>query len=484
MIIAFRTAGPLRAWQLRLAETLEASGHVVRLHPRARRRPARGLAMILAVERRLYGASSALFQPVPSTTLSDHQIGQRVDLVIAFDGQPAGRDPWLEPLFDGAGGEAALIDALMRRRAPLVTIRTGVDGGTLDLATGLPAIEEPAVLSRSLDHVLVRLVTLIGQAVQRLGSAEAPVPANPAAQPAAPAPSPIAFLAAGLRTKLARRFGIRRGRPDHWRILYTKHGDADHALAALPDDGSRFYADPFPFEQEGYSTIFFEDFPYATRKGVIGMVEIGPDGTVSPPRTVLEQPVHLSYPCLQRHDSGIYMLPEMSAARRIQLFRADPFPERWVADRVLVDNVVAGDATPVLHQGRWWMFATLSGDGGSSWDQLGLFHAPDFFGPWTAHAGNPVLIDAGAARPAGALWYEGDQLMRVAQDCSVGYGTGLAICRVDRLDLDGYAQTVIERRGPPEGFGADGIHTLNRDGTLEVCDLRVPHTGRRRAIAP
>ena len=86
-----------------------------------------------------------------------------------------------------------------------------------------------------------------------------------------------------------------------------------------------------------------------------------------------------------------------------------------------------------------------------------------------------MLIDAGAARPAGLMWHEDGVLMRPAQDCRTGYGAGLAICRVDRLDEGGYRQNVVRRVGPPPGVGAAGLHTFNRAEGWEAVDLKVPH---------
>lgn len=474
MKIALRSDGPMRLWHARLADRLAEGGHTLLPRAVARRRELpSGLDILLAFERRVYGAAPSLFEPVaPASPGTEDE--DLADVVI-------------EPLFDGEAGESALMKVLLQGRAPRVSIRRFKDVGRADLAVGLPAIEEPGVLSRSLDQVLAGLIALIVQAVRNLETGAAPAPVSAALALGAQTPSPHRFLARGLAQKLARRLGPARGRPDHWRIAMRQTAGAGVAgdktwppdrFMTLPDDGLRFQADPFPFEHNGRTYLFFEDFPYRTRKGVIAMVEIDADGPISPPRTVLEQPVHLSYPFVFTHEGAIYMLPEMSAAGRIQLFRADPFPDRWVEDRVLVDGVVAGDATPILHDGRYWMFATLSGDGGSSWDRLGLFHAPALFGPWTAHPANPVLVDAGAARPAGAMWHEDGALMRVAQDCRAGYGVGLAICRVDRLDPQGYAQTIVRRIGPPDGFGADGVHTLNRSGSLEVIDLRSAHAWR------
>ena len=89
--------------------------------------------------------------------------------------------------------------------------------------------------------------------------------------------------------------------------------------------------------------------------------------------------------------------------------------------------------TLLQYENRWWIFAAISDWQSSQWDALGLFYADDLFGDWSAHQANPVLLDAKAARPAGAMYRQGGELWRPAQDCSKGYGAGLSLCRVDRL---------------------------------------------------
>jgi hypothetical protein len=93
------------------------------------------------------------------------------------------------------------------------------------------------------------------------------------------------------------------------------------------------------------------------------------------------------------------------------------------------------------------------------------------FGEWKPHPLNPVLIDAGTARPAGAMVTQAGRLRRVAQDCRIRYGGGLALADVDRLDPENYAQTVRAVLPAPPGSGADGAHTLNIAGDYEFIDL-------------
>ncbi len=493
MIIDIVFRPPMRRWHRRLADELVAIGYQARLVSGVGKTSLPfGVRLALAVTQRVFGPQPSLFDAIPAPLCDS---GDPADLVIVLGGAASGAENVLEPLFDGETGDGALLALLSRNGDAGIRVRARRKGSVEDLVAARPAIEDRDVLSRALDQVLARLITLLVQAVRR-ADRESPA-AAPIEVSTTPAPSPLAVMARGVSRRVASRLPGAKLNPNHWRIGFRRGqragvgaGTAEHrawpaeGFTILPGTADRFYADPMPFERDGRSFLFFEDYPYETGKGVIGLVEIAADGSGSAPRTVLEAACHLSYPFVLRHGDAIYMLPEMGASRRVQLFRADPFPERWVPDRILLDGIVASDATPVLHEGRWWMFATLSDDGGSTWDQLGLFHAPDLLGPWTPHSDNPVLVDASAARPAGAMWHEDGMLMRVAQDCRAGYGRGLAICRVERLDLTGYAQSVVGRLGPPEGTGADGVHTLGRAGTLEVIDLRYPrHRVARRAPA-
>lgn len=504
MNILVRHAPPFRRWHLRLGERLEAAGHAVRFE--AAGRPA-GRA-VLAIERRLYGV-------VPdwdASELPPHPPGWSRELTIVLAGSPPASGKVVRPDID----EAGLLAAARAGTAPCIAILGGTNGAMRPLARGRPAMEDHLVLARALEDLLPRLVTLLVQAVSRLEASESAVSLDEDGPKQAT--SAVAHAARGVRHKLSRRLGPARGRPNHWRIALRRYDDAD--WTKLSDDPTRFRADPFLFEDAGRSWLFYEEYPYASGKGVIGCLAVASIGSPSrceeglgmgvgqrnpapeerspiahfsiidasptptpdffaqgggEARVIIEEDFHLSYPLVLRHRGQIYMLPEMSAATRVQLYRADPFPDRWTPDAVLIEGSRLGDATPILHEGRWWLFATSNDDGGSSWDQLHLFHAPDLFGPWTPHDANPVLIDAGAARPAGRMWHENGVLMRPAQDCRTGYGAGVAICRVDRLDDHGYRQSVVRRIRPPEGSDANGLHTLNREAGWEVVDWKVPH---------
>jgi hypothetical protein len=165
------------------------------------------------------------------------------------------------------------------------------------------------------------------------------------------------------------------------------------------------------------------------------------------------------------------MIPESSATRDIALWRCVGLPHRWERAATLVAGVEAADATVFRHDGLWWMTAAIRpGTGGYS-DALAIWHAGALEGPWTAHAGNPVLIDARWARPAGAVVARGGRLVRPVQDCETLYGAALGFCEIMRLDAEGFAQRPLARLAPEAPlWPGTRLHTWTRAGALEAID--------------
>lgn len=470
--------GPLPRWQVLLAERLVGLGHAVvwsRTAP-ARPEPA-ALALLLQLEGLLYRRRgpnlTERIDPPPGAEESGP-----ADLVIDLAGDGAGADA-LRLVADGSPEPEAIACAILDGREPhLAAVR-----GACVLAEARPALENRAMVTLSLDQVLERAIDLLAGAVAApAGGAFAPAPPRPVSGASA-----ARFLAAALAAKVLTRL-LRRG--ETWNIGWRPRTDGiptdparwtQSPFTWLPWDPGRYLADPFVVEHEGRTVILCEELPFATGRGVISAVTLDAEGRPGPPRVVLERPYHLSYPFVFRHGGAIWMIPESSANRTVELYRASRFPDAWELEAVLIRDVCAGDATVELIDGTWWLFCTTTGPHGSSWDALSLFSAPDLRGPWRPHPGNPVLIDAAAARPAGALLRHESGLWRVAQDCRARYGAGLALCRIDRLDGEGFAQSVAARLSP--GWGAVGCHTFNRSERFEVIDAVWPTRGGRVATA-
>jgi hypothetical protein len=83
-------------------------------------------------------------------------------------------------------------------------------------------------------------------------------------------------------------------------------------------------------------------------------------------------------------------------------------------------------------------------------------------------------IDPGAECPAGALFYDGDRLIRPSQDCAKAYGYALVFSEVLSLTDTEYQERPIARLDPGWVRGNLGTHTYTRTEQFEAIDGNFP----------
>ena len=237
-----------------------------------------------------------------------------------------------------------------------------------------------------------------------------------------------------------------------------------------PND--RFWADPFLFRSSGATYVVFEDYAYAANRGVISVMEMGPQGPVGSAQVIMSRDYHLSYPFVFDWRGSTFMIPESADAKRVELYRLTRAPHEWTLEAVLLDGLALADCTLCEIGDRWWMFANTADEGASFWDELHLFHAPSPLGPWTAHRLNPVVSDVRTARPAGTLFQHGGVWYRPSQDSARGYGSATNIQRIVRLTPDDYEEVTVGKLLPEWQPGLTGVHTVNALGGLTMIDAR------------
>ncbi|GAA5109363.1 hypothetical protein GCM10023339_09340 [Alloalcanivorax gelatiniphagus] len=500
MEIELRVPAPVRRGHQRLALRLEEVPATVTVVPVVSR-PDPTPYRLMSLEHALNGGVADAHLPTapPAAAPSAHPTASGPPTVTSTEGpdrividltdEPRGS--WA-PWFDDRPGEGALLSALQDGRLPLVTVR---DETGATITSGRPGSEQPGLVVAAYADVLAGLATLLvaaltGTAVSPPAPDEPPAPGVPLRRPR-PLPLVAARKAAGGVARHAYRALYR---TPHWRVGWRLLGPGDsdvwdllgHPAAGwreLPDDGHHFYADPFPFEHEGRTWLFVEDFDHRVGRGVISVVGFDDDGPVGVPHVVLEHDVHLSYPHVMAHDGEVWMVPETSAAGRIELYRARAFPDRWTREAVLVDGVEASDATLFQHADRWWMLATVR-RGGSFSDTLHAWTADDLLGPWRPHAAEPLVVDIASARPAGHVVVRDGRLLRPVQDNRNGYGAALLLTEVTRLDDEGFDQRVLAGLGASPEWPGRRLHTLNRAGRLEVIDGSAMSPRLRRPRRP
>jgi hypothetical protein len=363
--------------------------------------------------------------------------------------------------YDGATDSTVLIDGLLARRTPYLTVFE--EATRKPLAQSRPAIDDKSRLTRGLQLSFARCISLVGRAIKRTGR-QAIVAQPP--QQFARGPGLPAFIGRFIREKVS-RVALRRA--EHWSVAVRR---GTGPFIAIADDARRYYADPFLFDWRGRNFLLVEEFSYAEKKGVISAAEIIGDRLVRAPAPVLERPYHLSYPFVLADGDNIYMLPETTANKTLELYRAIEFPSKWQLDRVLIEGLCLADATPLFHRGRWWLFAAAAEHGSTDRDELVIFYSDKLTGPWRPHRKNPVKSDCRSARPAGRILRQGARLLRPAQDCEDGYGAGLTWLEITELTPDDFHEEEIVRWSGTNELGVAGIHSFDQIGQVQAIDFK------------
>ncbi len=452
---------------------LNASGHAAYVtYAQETSLGGRFLKTLLAVEERYLRINrNAAAMPPPENF--------RADLIVDLTGEAQSEDTAV--LRVEINGHRNILDGLasVKTKTRHATVVAWLDDRPVARASPMISRQTFFVVNR--DELFVGVQSLIMHTIARLGAG----PLDALSIDRMPKVSTcficayIAHLATALCGRLLRVFIGRRCRWPVWQTAWrfiegpgvaeTRRLDGT-PFSVLPDDGQRFYADPFVLEHQGETYIFVEEFPYATGKGVISVSKVGKDGCASVPRQVLEEQHHLSYPNVFKNKGEIFMVPESGAALEVVLYRAERFPDRWARHALLIAGHNINDATFMQRDGRLWMFATERFGKGSASDTMVVFSALDLLGPWVPHKLNPILIDKAGSRPGGHIIENDGRFFLPVQDGSEVYGGGLGLREIIVVDDDNVVLGPVEAIGTGSAWTRRGIHTLNRTDHLEVVD--------------
>ena len=261
---------------------------------------------------------------------------------------------------------------------------------------------------------------------------------------------------------------------DQWVVMLGKNVSHDSlewpVLRPLVPDKDRYWADPFIVEKNNCYYVFIEEKILATGLGRIVCLTLDENGGLVSNQVVLERPYHLSYPFIFEYQNEIYMLPETASNRTLELYRCQHFPDQWQFVKTMMANIYAVDATLLEHGKKWWLFANVKEEGGSSLDSLHLFYADDpLADKWMAHPLNPVVRDIRSARPAGRIFSLDGKLIRPSQDSSRRYGFALKFNRIDKLSEQEYEEKTVTSFSP-HGGKILATHTFNKAGDFTVVD--------------
>ncbi len=282
-----------------------------------------------------------------------------------------------------------------------------------------------------------------------------------------------------------------------WRILRRDQKQAHWRMAFRPASGTplfqsghpgmrgfqwvespagQFYADPFLVEVDSKHWIFFENYSYVEKRGVLSCAELSADGRLDTPRLALDTGKHASYPYIFSENGSIYMVPETREHEVVFLFRCVRFPDEWKVEAELFHGS-AVDTSLCKHNGLWWFFVTVLEPRGGGL-ALYLFFSRSLTGNWQYHPANPISVDVRNARGAGGIRVWDGKLIRPSQDCSRRYGYAINFAEILKLGPTQYEERSIVTLTPDWQPGLLAMHTYNRAGSFEVIDGLTLRSGR------
>lgn len=243
----------------------------------------------------------------------------------------------------------------------------------------------------------------------------------------------------------------------------------------FPDQGAlRYLADPFAIWRGGRLYVFAEFFDYRDARGRIDLCVFDDRLRFVEQRTVLREPWHLSYPYVFEADGETWMMPEAFQSGGLTLYRACAFPFEWEAAGRIDLPQVPLDATPLFHDGLWWLFYAPAYPERDRLTTLHAAYAERLQGPWWPHACNPVYRAITGARPGGTPFVRDGRLVLPIQDATRSYGSALRFLEVAALTPDRFVATASAPLVPPPQWSPfnRGLHTLSAAGEVTLVDVK------------
>lgn len=234
------------------------------------------------------------------------------------------------------------------------------------------------------------------------------------------------------------------------------------------------WADPFVIKFKDKNYVFFENNDLIHNKGKISVGELK-NSELTNIKDILNFNYHLSYPFIWKFNNDIYLIPETSAKKSIHIWKAKIFPTQWMYFKKLLKNEFCVDTTIVKDKfNNNWLLTNKSNDKtGDPNNELYVYKIIGNFKKLIPHQLNPVITDSRIARNAGML-YKSKQLFRPSQiNDSTGYGIGLNINRITKLDISSYKEKIIKKNFSYKTIAnTDGLHHVNNSTKYIIFDVR------------
>jgi len=255
-----------------------------------------------------------------------------------------------------------------------------------------------------------------------------------------------------------------------WNVAIRKRGSHEKFHVIELPSKAYWMADPFLFEYEGENYLFFERFDRKRKKGELAYSPIYDDLHIGPEKVIISRPYHLSFPNIFSYNGEIYIIPESSENKTLEIYKAIEFPNKWELYRVIMADIAAVDT--IIYDKQIDRIVLLTSIGTNCCIVENRLIKLDCEFLVVDSQLNKAESDFGN-RNGGALFFRNDTTYRVGQDCKNGqYGTGLVLyklcgCRNEaQVAYYGAHDFQIDKLLP-----YCKVHTYNRNFEYETIDL-------------
>lgn len=253
----------------------------------------------------------------------------------------------------------------------------------------------------------------------------------------------------------------------YWKIAYRERNDKDPQYTLIEAPAGTWVADPLLWEEKGEHYLFVELFDKKQDKAGIAYYKFI-DGKPIFQKQIIEEPYHLSYPCIFSWKGNVFMIPESAAGKTLDLYKAEHFPDKWIKEDNLIHDEKYVDTTVVEKDGSLFAmgYHRIEKGWGLTLFLLDMDHRKLI-------KITEKMFSENNGRPAGYILH--NELLRPAQDCSQVYGESIIWYQIDLLNSTGFQEHVVTKMQVKDisGCGSpDRIHTYSQDSKYAVVDLR------------
>lgn len=254
-----------------------------------------------------------------------------------------------------------------------------------------------------------------------------------------------------------------------WSVA-IKHKNEECFQVQQENNKEYWLADPFIFKNENEYFLFCEAYMRKTNKGVIRAFKIKDNLSLEDLGNVIEQEYHMSYPQVFNTKHGIYMIPETSGNRTIELYKCIEFPLKWKLEKILVEDIYAVDSNYFSYANKNFLVTYVYE---KEKPYLEVYTVDE---GWNISLLQKKEYKENTGRGAGNFIINNDSIIRPTQNQKNKYGESVYLknCTIekDTYNEDVVSEICIDKIHINGRNEYKRIHTYNMIDNIEVVDVR------------